>query len=236
MKSLVMLSGGLDSTVTSCIAKESLKPDDELHAISFSYGQRHGTRELQQAHLVANHLSIKTHQFVRIPFNENFFQGKTSLVTGDGDKFDVPEPTKEATESGIPNTWVPQRNMLFLTYAFGYADTIEADQVYTGFNAVDYSGYPDCRPEFVLAAAQALNLARKRFVEDGHTISIETPIISKSKVEIVQWGMKLDAPLHLTYSCYYGGDKPCGQCDSCRIRLAAFEDVGISDPVEYEIV
>ena len=235
MKSLVMLSGGLDSTVTSCIAKKDLSSDDELHAISFSYGQRHGTRELQQASIVGDYLGVKSHQFVRIPFNENFFQGATSLVTGDNREFDVPTPTQIPAESGIPDTWVPQRNMLFLTYAFGYADTIEADQVYTGFNAVDYSGYPDCRPEFVLAAVQALNLARKRFVEDGHTISIETPIISMSKADIIRKGLTLDAPFGLTYSCYYGGENPCGLCDSCRIRLEAFKSIGMQDPVEYEV-
>ena len=234
MKSLVMLSGGLDSTVTSCIARSELDLDDELHAISFSYGQRHGEKELKQAHLVGKTLGVKSHQFVRIPFNENFFQGSTSLVVGDNKEFDVPEPTKVATESGIPDTWVPQRNMLFLTYAFGYADTIEADKVYTGFNAVDYSGYPDCRPEFVLAATQALNLARKRFVEEGHTISIETPIIAMSKARIIRAGLTLDAPFGLTYSCYYGGEKACGKCDSCRIRLEAFKSVGMDDPTEYE--
>jgi len=227
-----MLSGGLDSTVTSCIAK-SRGAGQDLHAISFSYGQRHGERELEQAGIIGETLGVKSHQFVRIPFNENFFDGATSLVVGDKQEFNVPTPPKAGTEEGIPNTWVPQRNMLFLTYAFGYADTIKADYIYTGFNAVDYSGYPDCRPEFVLAATQALNLARKRFVEEGHTISIETPIIDKSKVEIIEWGILLDSPLNLTYSCYNGGQKACGECDSCQIRLSAFAQVGIADPTEY---
>jgi len=229
MTSLVMLSGGLDSTVTACFAKQEAGPED-LHAISFQYGQRHGKRELEQAAIVGEHLGVKSHQFVRIPFNENFFDGATSLVVGDAGEFDVPTPTKEGTESGIPSSWVPQRNMLFLTYAFGYADTIEADMVYTGFNAVDYSGYPDCRPEFVKAAKVALNLARKRFVEDGHSIDIVCPIIALSKSDIIRQGLRIEAPLHLTYSCYYGGEVACKECDSCRIRLAAFEEVGILDP------
>ena len=233
MTSLVMLSGGLDSTVTSCFAKQEAGAED-LHAISFQYGQRHGKRELEQASIVGNYLGVRSHQFVRIPFNENFFDGATSLVVGDKGEFNVPTPTKEGTESGIPSSWVPQRNMLFLTYAFGYADTIEADLVYTGFNAVDYSGYPDCRPEFVLAANQALNLARKRFVENGHTIDIVCPIIGLSKSDIIRQGLRLDAPLDKTYSCYYGGDKACGQCDSCRIRLEAFREVGMEDPTQYE--
>ena len=234
MRSLVMLSGGLDSTVTSCIAKEDLGEGGELYAISFSYGQRHGRRELEQASLVSEYLGIKEHQFVRIPFNENFFNGNTSLVVGDKAEFNVPKPTQVATKSGIPNTWVPQRNMLFLTYAFGYADTIEADRVYSGFNAVDYSGYPDCRPEFVSAAVEALNLARKRFVEEGHRIEILTPIIAMSKVDIVWKGIELEAPLSLTYSCYYGDDLPCGECDSCRIRQNAFNDLGLRDPASNE--
>ena len=125
--------------------------------------------------------------------------------------------------------------MLFLTYAMGYADTIEADYIYTGFNAVDYSGYPDCRPEFVQAAGIALNLARKRFVEDKHEITIETPIISLSKSDIVKLGLSLGAPIHLSYSCYYGGEKACGKCDSCRIRLEAFSDLDMVDPVQYEV-
>ena len=233
MTSLVMLSGGLDSTVTSCFARQEVE-DGNLHAISFQYGQRHAARELEQASIIAKQLEVKSHQFVRIPFNENFFNGATSLVVGDKGEFDVPTPTKEGTESGIPSSWVPQRNMLFLTYAFGYADTIGADMVYAGFNAVDYSGYPDCRPEFVTAAKAALNLARKRFVEDGHQINIVCPIIGLSKSDIIRQGLRLEAPLDKTYSCYYGGEKACGVCDSCRIRLAAFKEVGITDPCKYD--
>ena len=230
MKALVMLSGGLDSTVTSCIAKDGLGAEGELHAISFQYGQRHAVRELEQAGIIARYLAVASHQFVRIPFNENFFDGATSLVVGDKGEFDVPIPPKPGTGSEIPSTWVPQRNMLFLTYAFGYADTIGADVVYTGFNAVDYSGYPDCRPEFVTAAQIALNLARKRFVESNHIIEIETPIIHMSKVDIIKEGLSLKAPLELTYSCYNGGDQPCLECDSCQIRLGAFNELGIKDP------
>ena len=233
MTSLVMLSGGLDSTVTSCFAREEVE-NGELHAISFQYGQRHAVRELEQASIIAKELKVKSHQFVRIPFNENFFNGATSLVVGDKGEFDVPTPPREGTGSGIPSSWVPQRNMLFLTYAFGYADTIDADMVYAGFNAVDYSGYPDCRPEFVTAAKSALNLARKRFVEDGHQIKIVCPIIALSKSDIIRQGLRLEAPLAKTYSCYYGGEKACGVCDSCRIRLAAFKEVGITDPCEYD--
>ena len=230
MKALVMLSGGLDSTVTSCIAKDCLDAEGELHAISFQYGQRHAVRELEQASSISEYLGIKSHQFVRIPFNENFFDGATSLVVGEKGEFDVPTPPKAGTEPGIPSSWVPQRNMLFLTYAFGYADTIGADVVYTGFNAVDYSGYPDCRPEFVTAAQIALNLARKRFVESNHIIQIETPIIHMSKVDIIKEGLRLEAPLGLTYSCYNGYLTPCGECDSCQIRINAYFEVGIPDP------
>ena len=231
-KSLVVLSGGLDSTVTSAVA---IQDSSEVHGISFAYGQRHSKMELGQAVEVAKFLGFESHQFVRVPFNENFFQGKTSLITGDNKEFSVPEPSTQGTEEGIiPTTWVPQRNMLFLTYAMGYADTIEADYVYTGFNAVDYSGYPDCRPEFVEAAGTALNLARKRFVEDKHQITIETPIINSSKPDIIKLGLQLDAPIHLSYSCYYGGEKACGKCDSCRIRLEAFTSLGLTDPIEYE--
>ena len=232
-RSLVVLSGGLDSTVTSAIAKTE---SSEVHGISFAYGQRHGKMELGQAVEVAKNLNFASHQFVRVPFNENFFQGKTSLVTGDNNSFTVPEPTVKGSEEGtIPSTWVPQRNMLFLTYAMGYADTIEAEYIYTGFNAVDYSGYPDCRPEFVEAAETALNLARKRFVEEDHTIIIKTPIIDYTKSMIVKEGLALGAPIHLSYSCYYGGEQACGKCDSCRIRLEAFSDLGLTDPIAYEV-
>ena len=144
------------------------------------------------------------------------------------------EPQTDGSDKGIPSTWVPQRNMLFLTLGFMYADSIEADYVFAGFNAVDYSGYPDCRPEFVTAAARSLNLARKRCVEDNHEILIATPIIDSSKAEIVKEGIELGVPFEHTYSCYYGRDLSCGQCDSCKIRLQAFLDNGIEDPILYD--
>ena len=231
MTSLVMLSGGLDSTVTSCIAKDRLDPGGELHAISFQYGQRHAVRELEQASSISEYLGMKSHQFVRIPFNENFFDGATSLVVGEKGEFDVPTPPKAGTEPGIPSSWVPQRNMLFLTYAFGYADTIGADVVYTGFNAVDYSGYPDCRPEYYDKMRESLCYGSKLWTQYKVPMNIETPIIHLSKAQIVKMAIDLNVPLHHTWSCYQGNDVPCGLCDSCILRAKGFLEAGFQDPL-----
>ena len=201
-KALVLLSGGLDSAVTLYQAKTDLfNSEDSIEIIFFDYGQRHLNKEGKGSARLAGSLPR-----FRKELNLDFLTGNTSLLQNSDES-----PRIEETEDAIPSSWVPQRNMIFLTYAFAYADVIEADYIYTGFNAVDYSGYPDCRPEFVSRAEEALNFARKRYVEDNHLILIRTPIILKSKAEIVKLGLDLGVPFELTYSCYYGEEEACGE-------------------------
>ncbi len=154
--------------------------------------------------------------------------GGSSLV-GEGD---IPV---EGLSKGIPSTWVPQRNAIFLALAFAWAEVVGADKVYVGINSVDYSGYPDCRPELIRALEMALRLASKQFVETEAEISIVTPIIDLSKVEIIELGLKLGVPFKETTSCYKGETLACGSCDSCLIRRQAFRDLGMEDPVGYKI-
>lgn len=226
-KSVVMMSGGLDSSVTAFIARE-LNPGEDLYPIVFNYGQRH-TREMQSAFKVAQKITSIAPVVVDLRAS---FWGLTGLTSLLADSSLVPQ-TSGVNPEEIPSTWVPHRNLLFLTNAFILAERTEASQVYTGFNAVDYSGYPDCRPEFVSAAENALNLGRKAYVEDRSKIHIRTPLIAMTKVQIVKRGLDLGVPFQDTYSCYYGEEDSCGACDSCRIRRAAFESLGTKDPVKY---
>ncbi len=231
-KAVVLLSGGLDSAVTAYIAAKENEFD--IYPLSFNYGQRHEVKELMSSRRLSDSLLVSSkHKTLSFKELVGYVLGtnSTSLL-----QYSDEVPQTDGSDEGIPSTWVPQRNMLFLTLGFMYADSIEADYVFAGFNAVDYSGYPDCRPEFVEAASRSLNLARKRFVEDNHMIVIGTPIIDMSKAEIVQLGLELGVPFENTYSCYYGRDKACRLCDSCKIRLQAFKDNGIEDPIEYESV
>jgi len=223
-KAIVLLSGGLDSAVTLSVAKST---ESEIITLSFNYGQRH-QKELIWSRRISGFLGASQHRLIDIPLG-SLVKNSSSLIEDSH-----LSPNQEGSGGGeIPDTWVPQRNMLFLTYAFALADMLDCDRVYTGFNAVDYSGYPDCRPAFVLAAENALNLARKRFVLEGHRIQILTPIIHMRKVDVVRLGLNLHTPFKLTTSCYYGQELACGKCDSCRIRLSAFREVGIPDPIRY---
>lgn len=218
---VVLLSGGLDSAVASYQAKKDIGRTGEVHALTFTYGQVH-VREVASAQAIADSLNIDLRK-VYLPLDTLV----SSALLGDGEI-----PT--VSSSGIPPTWVPQRNSTFLALAFAYAESLGADRVYTGFNIRDYSGYPDCRPEFVERMEEALNYASKTFVETGKGIGIITPLMYKRKWEIVKLGVKLGVPFELTTSCYAGRDKACGVCDSCRIRLRAFEEAGMKDPLEYE--
>jgi 7-cyano-7-deazaguanine synthase len=221
MRAICLLSGGLDSTVTLAYA---LHQGFEVTALTINYGQRH-KRELDAARAVAAHYKVP-HMIMEFPLT-----GFRSALTDES----IPVPDRKPEEIGydIPETYVPARNIVFLSLAAGLAESVDASAVFIGANAIDYSGYPDCRPEFFQAFEEMLEVGTKRGVL-GHPVRIEHPILKKTKAEIVKLGLKLEAPLHLTWSCYRGGDKACGHCDSCVLRLKGFKEAGSKDPVPYE--
>ena len=221
MKVVVLLSGGLDSTTTLA---QALEDGCEVTAISFRYGQRH-TRELRSAEEVCKHYGV---DHVIIDLDLSSF--RSALTRED---IDVPMDREGKLDEKIPITYVPARNIVFLSIAAGLCESIDADRIYIGANVVDYSGYPDCRPEFFEAFEAMISKGTKAGVE-GNPIRIMTPIMNDSKADIVRRGKALGAPLHLTWSCYNGGDRACGHCDSCRLRLKGFEDAGYRDEIEYE--
>ncbi len=218
-KAVVLFSGGLDST--TCLAW-ALKKGYKCFALSFFYGQRHD-RENKAAKKIA--------KIMKVPlFNVSLFLPwlKESSLVDKSKK--IPENKPEKIASGkIPSTYVPGRNLMFASIGVSFADAIGAEAVVLGPNAVDYSGYPDCRPEFYKALNTAVNLGTKN-PSMGRKIKILTPIINMSKAEIVKLAFKLNAPLKYTWSCYKGGKKPCGVCDSCLLRAAGFEKAGYKDP------
>ena len=223
-KAVILLSGGLDSTVCMAVAKSR---GMEVYPISFNYHQRHNI-ELESAKKVAEFYKIKKHLIIETNMEEI---GGSALTDND---IEVPNGDFSHGAEDIPITYVPARNMIFLSYAMAYAEVIGADHVFIGVNAVDYSGYPDCRPEFISSFQKTANLATKAGTADGRHITIETPLQKLSKREIIQLGNKLGAPLQFTHSCYKGGAKACGICDSCKLRLRGFAEAGLVDPVEYE--
>jgi 7-cyano-7-deazaguanine synthase len=221
MRAICLLSGGLDSTVTLAYA---LHQGFEVTALTINYGQRH-KRELDAARAVAAHYKVP-HIIMEFPLT-----GFRSALTDES----IPVPDRKPEEIGydIPETYVPARNIVFLSLAAGLAESVDASAVFIGANAIDYSGYPDCRPEFFQAFEEMLEVGTKRGVL-GYPVRIEHPILKKTKAEIVKLGLKLEAPLHLTWSCYRGGDKACGHCDSCVLRLKGFKEAGSKDPVPYK--
>lgn len=221
MKAVVLLSGGLDSTVCMSVAD---KAGYEIYPISFIYGQRHD-REVECAKKVTEHYKVKKHLIITTNMD---------AIGGSALTDDIEVPEGNAERSDIPVTYVPARNLIFLSYALGYAEVLGAEKVYIGVNAVDYSGYPDCRPEFIEHFQELANYSTKAATQDKRSIVIETPLIKLSKAEIVKLGMKNDAPLSFTTSCYRGGEKACGKCDSCVLRLKGFKEAGVKDPIPYE--
>lgn len=216
-KAVVLLSGGLDSTTLMGIAQAD---GYEIFPISFDYGQRH-RRELECARQIAEFYQVKSHRLIKVgPL------GGSALTEAD---IDVPE---YAEREEIPVTYVPARNILFLSYAVGYAEVVGAEAIYIGVNALDYSGYPDCRPEFIEAYQKAINLGTKAGAE-GNPIAIKTPLLHLGKGDIVTLADKLGTPIHWTTSCYNGEEKACGVCDACRLRLKGFAEAGIKDPIKY---
>ena len=211
-----LISGGIDSAVASAIAKHE---GYEIHAITFNYGQRN-RKEIEAAKEIARWLNAK-HKLIEA----NLRQIGGSALT---DNIEVPEEAH-----GIPVTYVPARNTIFLSYALAYAEVINADAIFIGVNAIDYSGYPDCRPEYIEAFQRLANLALKRSVE-GNPVEIKTPLLYLTKAEIVRKGYELKVPFEKTWSCYRNEAKACGRCPSCKIRIKAFKDAGLEDPIEYE--
>ncbi|TCP29850.1 preQ(0) biosynthesis protein QueC [Scopulibacillus darangshiensis] len=220
-KAVIVLSGGLDSTTCMGIAKNE---GYELYPITFQYGQRHD-REVEQAKKIAEHYDIREHRIVDISF---FQQIGGSALTDQS--IDVPETM---VEGDIPVTYVPARNMIFLSLASAYAEVIGAEAIYIGVSSVDYSGYPDCRPEFIKSMNKTVNLATKVGVSDKGMV-INTPLMHLTKAETIIEGIKLNVPYHLTTSCYNGEDKACGTCDSCQLRLKGFLEAGEKDPIPYK--
>ncbi len=221
MKAVVLLSGGLDSTVCMSVAADA---GHELYPVSFLYGQRHN-REIECAKKIAAYYGVNKHLIITA--NMDAIGG--SALTAN---IDVPEGDENRKD--IPVTYVPARNLIFLSYALGYAEVLDAGKIYIGVNALDYSGYPDCRPEFIQQFQKLADYTTKAAVQDRKIIRVETPLITLTKAEIVKLGMQNKAPLHLTTSCYRGGDKACGRCDSCLLRLRGFREAGIEDPIEYD--
>jgi 7-cyano-7-deazaguanine synthase len=225
-KAVVLLSGGLDSATALAIARsEGYEP----YAISFRYGQRHAI-ELEAARAVVKTAGVRRHVVVEIDLRT--FGG--SALTAD---IAVPkhDSATELTQD-IPITYVPARNTIFLSYALAYAEVLEADNIVIGVNALDYSGYPDCRPEYIRAFEAMANLATKRGVE-GNQLSIHTPLIDLTKAETVRRGLALGVDYSQTRSCYDPAPtgEACGHCDSCLLRLRAFEENGLADPAPYQV-
>ncbi len=220
LKAIVLLSGGLDSATVLAIANQSF----DCHAISSNYAQR-SLSEINAAKQIAKHYSV-SHQILLI--DEGVMVG--SALTDES--MDVPEFDDE--EQGIPVTYVPARNTLFLSYALAIAEVKGSQDIFIGVNAVDFSGYPDCRPEYIRSYEIMANLATKAGVE-GNTLKIHVPLIDKSKAEIIQIGSDLDVDYAVTVSCYQANEQgeACGVCDSCQLRRKGFEALGITDPTRY---
>ncbi|WP_084006484.1 7-cyano-7-deazaguanine synthase QueC [Guptibacillus hwajinpoensis] len=220
-KAVIVLSGGLDSTTCMGMAKEK---GYELYPITFHYGQKHN-REVEQAKKVAEYYDAPDHRIVNISFLNQI--GGSALTD---DSIDVPS---DMDEDEIPVTYVPARNMIFLSLASAYAEVIGAEAIYIGVSAVDYSGYPDCRPEFIQSMNETVNLATKAGAT-GSEMKIETPLIDMTKADTVKEGLRLNVPYELTTSCYNGEEEACGECDSCRLRLKGFEEARAVDPIPYK--
>ncbi|MXY99284.1 7-cyano-7-deazaguanine synthase QueC [Candidatus Poribacteria bacterium] len=224
-KAVVLLSGGLDSTTTLAIARDA---GYETYAMSFRYGQRH-TVELQFAEKAAKALGVKQHVIVDIDLR--IFGG--SALTAD---IEVPKDrVASEMDDSIPITYVPARNTIFLSYALAWAEVLVADTIFIGANAIDYSGYPDCRPEYIDAYQRMANLATQAGVEGKTKLEIRAPLINKTKAEIIQMGVALGVDYSLTFSCYDpdAEGSACGGCDSCLLRKRGFKEAGISDPTRY---
>ena len=224
-KAIVLVSGGLDSTTLLAICRAN---GFECHALSFDYGQRHRL-ELEAARTAGRAFGVRSHVVLQIDLRQF---GSSSLTSDTA----VPKlRSMEEIGTGIPVTYVPARNTIFLSFALGYAEVLEAFDIFIGANCLDYSGYPDCRPEYLAAFEQLANLATKAGVEGRGKFHIHAPLLQMRKDEIIRRGIELGVDYSLTWSCYdpTADGLACGTCDSCQLRLDAFKRVGISDPARY---
>jgi 7-cyano-7-deazaguanine synthase len=222
---VILLSGGVDSATVAAMAKSA---GFRLHALSFRYGQRH-EREIEAAKNVAALLGAQSHRIIEFDLRAI---GGSALT----DQIDVPKQRSAAEIAhGIPVTYVPARNTIFLSFALALAERIEAEDIFFGANQLDYSGYPDCREEYIRAFEQMANLATKAGVEGRSRIKIHAPLIKMTKAEIIQTGLALGVDYALTWSCYdpQPHGRACGQCDSCQLRLRGFQEAGGKDPITY---
>jgi 7-cyano-7-deazaguanine synthase len=228
-KAIILSSGGIDSTTAMAIAKSSGK---EIYSLSFSYGQRHSA-ELDASRKVAQCLGAKEHKIINIDLRQF---GASALT----DEIDVPKHgsvEELENQKDIPVTYVPARNTIFLSYALAWAEVLKAESIYIGVTAVDYSGYPDCRPEFIDAFEKMANLATKTGITKEAVLKIETPLINLSKAQIIKTGSKLGVDYSLTISCYDPDldARSCGRCDSCLHRIKGFKEAEIQDPTIYKL-
>lgn len=220
-KAVILVSGGLDSTTVLAMAQDQ---GFDCHTLSFDYGQRHRS-ELEAAERVSQKMAVKAHKVIKLDLGAI---GGSALTDN---AIDV--PLQET--SGIPVTYVPARNTVFMSIALGWAEVLGANDIFVGVNAVDYSGYPDCRPEYISAFEQMANLATKAGVE-GNKLHIHTPLINMTKAQIIQAGVSHNVDYSLTVSCYQATEDgaACGLCDSCRLRKQGFFEAGIEDPTRYK--
>lgn len=216
-KAIVLLSGGLDSATVLYLAR---KKGFETHCLIFDYGQRH-RKEIEQGKRIARKVKCP-YRVLRITFP---WQGSSLL-----DKRKSLPRSGRFRDNAIPSTYVPGRNIIFLSFAASYAETLRAGAIFIGANAIDYSGYPDCRPEFFKSYRNMLAKGMKTGVK-GRSIKIHAPLIRKTKAQIIKLGMALNVPYEMTWSCYKGGRKPCKECDSCRLREKGFQSANIKDPL-----
>jgi 7-cyano-7-deazaguanine synthase len=217
-KAIVLLSSGMDSAVCASLAVRSYK----AIFLHFQYGQRAAQKELECFHKLVEHFKPEKYFVIELPFFKQV--GGSSLVD---ERIEI----EEDVTLGIPSTYVPFRNGVFLSIAVAIAEALETKRIFIGVNQVDFSGYPDCREEFIKAMQKTIALGTKI----GEELKIEAPLLHLSKAEIVKLGLEVGAPFHLTWSCYRGGDKACGRCPSCKLRLKAFAEAGVQDPIPYEL-
>lgn len=219
-KAIVLLSGGLDSSIALYVAKK--EGFDELYALTFEYGQKHD-REIRSASAIAKAVGVKEHKIVRLMLNA----WKGSSLTDP----DVVIQDGNTDRTDIPDTYVPARNMVFLSVAASYADALDITDIFIGVSEMDYSGYVDCREEFIRSMEKTINLGTVLGAEKKQKMTIHAPFLHMTKAEEVKLGTELGVDFSLTWSCYRGGEKPCGTCDSCLLRARAFEEAGIVDPL-----